>query len=133
MSDYTIIADGMCPSNPGFMGGSYCIRTGSKERIERLPEVSAMGTNNQAEYIAMSHALIDLCLTIQKAGRNPKDYTVACYTDSRLLVNQFTGAFACHNRELGIYLECLQAQVREFKRVQIIWHPREESVKVLGH
>ena len=56
MSDYTIVFDGGCKSNPGQMYGSYELtaRTGLSN-IQRC--YFTYGTSNQAEYLSLITAL----------------------------------------------------------------------------
>jgi ribonuclease HI len=64
-------------------------RTG-KRQIVRLRDLSGVTANNQAEYVALISALIDLRGRIERAGKSARSYSVAVHTDHQLLVGQLT-------------------------------------------
>jgi ribonuclease HI len=56
--------------------------------VIRLTGLPGVTTNNQAEYVALISALVDLRGRIDRAGKNLRSYGVAVHTDSQLMVGQ---------------------------------------------
>lgn len=129
-ADYTIMFDGGAIGNPGRGYGSYQIvgRQGlvAQERLEFGDRV----TNNQAEYRTLIAALEDLR---DRLGREARLTSIAVRGDSQLVIHQSNGRWKVNNADL----RPLHAQVRElragFKKVDLAWHGRAASVRVLGH
>jgi ribonuclease HI len=133
MSTACVIAyfDGLCePKNPGGLacGGWW---------VEPLPDCAGLqdglegcaafgsgpgATNNTAEYRA---ALA--CLTaIAEAGSTGP---VELRGDSRLLVEQYNGRWACNAPALAALLAHLRHAARSFASVTVTWIPREQNAR----
>jgi ribonuclease HI len=136
MSDYTIIFDGGSKGNgtanaQGY--GSYNIATRTGQSATITAEYGQGVTNNEAEYQALIAALTDLVGRITKAGKSPKHFTAEVRGDSALVINQSAGNWKCKGANLRPLLAEVRNLTAQFGEVTFIQHPREESVKVLGH
>jgi ribonuclease HI len=136
MPDYTIIFDGGSRGNgtanaQGY--GSYNLTTASGKSFTTTAEYGQGVTNNEAEYKALIAALTDLVGRIGKAGKSPKGFTLEIKGDSALVINQAAGNWKCKGANLRPLLAEVRNLTSQFGEVTFIHHPREESVKVLGH
>jgi ribonuclease HI len=128
-----LIFDGGSLGNPGKGYGSFRISVdGLPLDIEEL-DFGDNVTNNQAEYstlIAGLHATIDLA---RQRRVSMSDVRIAIHTDSKLVVEQVNGRWKVRNEGLKPLCEEARALLRQFGSAKLDWHPRKESVKVLGH
>lgn len=97
-----------------------------KERVESREH----STNNEAEYLALLDAL--QCAMNAEPGTR-----VIIHSDSQLIVNQFNGKFTVGQPHLKVLCRAAQ-DAAEFLRqagveVEVVWVPRKENVKRLGH
>lgn len=131
--DYFILSDGgTFQTNPGDTYGSYRIRTKTgRERIERCR--FGHGTSNTAEYNTLITALGDVISKCEKAGTSTATFTVECITDSQLVVKQVNKEWGCYDDRLVGLRERVLEHLRKFKEWRVVWQPREEIMKVLGH
>ena len=136
MADYTIIFDGGSRGNhrsgarEGY--GSYAvIARDGRSRITRLEFGDC--TNNEAEYLALCEAVEDIVRVILAAGRRPCEFTIEIRGDSQLVLNQVSGEWKVKNPRMRDLCSRAQAVLDLFGEWDAIWHPREESVRVLGH
>jgi ribonuclease HI len=135
MADYSLIFDGGSLGNPGQGYGSYQLsRTADgKQKIKRL-EFGNGVTNNEAEYRSLIAGLEDLQRMIKAAGRPVKDYSVAVAGDSKLVIEQVAGRWKVKEPRLQPLRERAAALLKGFAAASTIsWHPRQKSVRVLGH
>jgi ribonuclease HI len=91
---WVIYFDGNLPNKEWVL--SY--RVGGSEVIH-TPTIHAH-TNNQAEYLALTHALIDLSLKCE--GRGIRDFHVIVRGDSQLILRQMSGAYRCRDKALKV-------------------------------
>lgn len=118
--------DGLCePNNPGGIAtfGVIAKRDGNLIAEERgLAGVGPAFSNNVAEYAALVHAL-----QILLAG-NYADISITIKSDSKLVVNQMRGTWACHG---GLYLETKKEADKLFRKlnrpITFEWIPREQN------
>ncbi len=83
-------------------------------------------TNNDAEWLAVRAALT-FALKWHKGGR------IRIYSDSRLIVHQFSGKWRCKVARLfRLMYECQQLATN-FTECKVEWRPRLEMVGYLGH
>jgi len=132
--DYVLIFDGGSRGNPGWGYGSYAITRvqDGAQRLERQ-DFGDGYTNNEAEYDALIAGLEDLVSRIEEAGRQPEEFKLEVRGDSALVINQVQGRWkATEPRMRERRDRCLEL-LRRFGGVQLKAHPREESVRVLGH
>jgi ribonuclease HI len=91
-AQYLVWCDGGCSNNATRQAlgyASYCLETRTgKRQIVRLTDLPGVTTNNQAEYVALISALVDLRGRIERARRSPHSYSVAVQTDSQLMGGQ---------------------------------------------
>lgn len=130
MSDFTIVFDGGSLSNPGRGYGSYAIKAGegpwaTPVRLEFGDRV----TNNEAEYRALIAGLTDLAAS----ASDPSRLTVDVLGDSQLVLNHLRGAWKVRAGNLRPLHAAAAAAAARFKAVRYTWHPRERSVRLLGH
>jgi ribonuclease HI len=132
--DYVLIFDGGSRGNPGWGYGSYAIvrvQDGA-QRLERR-DFGDDYTNNEAEYDALLAGLEDLLSRIEEAGRKPEEFKLEVRGDSALVINQLQGRWKAKEPRMKERRDrCLELLGR-FGATQLKAHPREESVRVLGH
>lgn len=132
--DYVLTFDGGADPNPGRGYGSYHLRTrAGRERLESRIQFGDNITNNQAEYLALLHGLRDLLETIERAGKQPANYTVDIYGDSQLVIKQLRGEYKVKDEKMLPLYRDVSAALRRFKQTRVNWHDRFNSVKLLGH
>jgi ribonuclease HI len=128
--DFTVTFDGGALGNPGKGYGSYhIVGPDGYEARDRL-EYGDRVTNNQAEYRTLIAAL----------DRLQRDHAalhlgghVVVRGDSQLVVNQVNGQWKVKNAELQPLHRQAIALLHDFNSVELIWHRRLESVRILGH
>ena len=97
------------------------------ETVERLQFRNAH-TNNEAEYMALLVLLVNL-LSNRVDARKPQ---TNIYTDSQLMVGQLTQASKVRAKNL-LALHDEAALRLQRTGAQLIWVPRNQIVKQLGH
>jgi probable phosphoglycerate mutase len=128
-----IIFDGGSLRNPGHGYGSYHLAVGdSPARIERLDFGSPV-TNNEAEYRALIGGLEDAVKTLEASGESLSNASVEVFGDSQLVLNQVAGKWKVRHAPLLPLRDRAQELVARFGSSALIWQPRIESVRVLGH
>jgi ribonuclease HI len=134
MADYTIVFDGGSKGNPGQGYGSYVLRRNTDGKLRRRRLIFGdQETSNQAEYRALIAALEDLIGTILKAGRAPKDFSVEIKGDSRLVMHQLDGSWKTKSLNLMPLRDRVEELLEQIGPADLVWQPREESVRLLGH
>ena len=129
-ADYLITFDGGALGNPGKGYGSYQIAGKEGEVGRRRLEFGDAVTNNQAEYRTLIGALEDLR---DRVGDETGRLVVAVRGDSQLVVSQVRGDWKVKNEELRPLHRQATELLRGFGRVDVAWHGRGNSVRVLGH
>ena len=134
---FTVTCDGGCLGNGAIEAHGYASyllesRTG-KRQIVRLSDLPGVTTNNQAEYVALISALVDLRGRIERAGKSPRSYSVAAHTDSQLLVGQLTQGWQVKAANLRSLVDEARSLLQTFGRCDLVKVPRDEIVRVLGH
>jgi ribonuclease HI len=132
--DYVLVFDGGSKGNPGLGYGSYAIvRTqDGAQRLKRLVFGDGF-TNNEAEYDSLISALRDLIQRIENAGQQPQDFALEVRGDSALVINQIQGKWKAREPRMRERRNrCVQLLGR-FGQVSLKAHPRQESVRILGH
>jgi ribonuclease HI len=134
MTHYTIVFDGGSHGNPGQGYGSYALRRNEDGRLrKRRLRLGDKVTSNQAEYQALIAALEDLIDTIQKARRSPRDFSVEIRGDSRLVMRQLDGSWKTKSLNLMELRDRVEDLMTQMGSVELVWQPRNESVRILGH
>lgn len=130
---FTIVFDGGSLGNPGRGYGSYVILRDSAEILrEQLTydHISLRITNNQAEYRTLIGALQRLH---DIRGAAAGTTAVRVLGDSLLVISQLRGQWKVKNAELRPLYEEARTLLSRFGRVELQWHDRANSVRVLGH
>jgi ribonuclease HI len=129
-ADFTITFDGGALGNPGKGYGSYhIVGPNGYEARERL-DYGDRVTNNQAEYRTLIAALSRLQrehAALQRRGH------VAIRGDSQLVVNQVNGEWKVKHPDLAPLHRQAVALLQAFHSVDVGWHRRHESVRILVH
>lgn len=132
--DYILIFDGGSKGNPGWGYGSYAITRvqDGAQRLERL-DFGQGYTNNEAEYDSLLAALQDLDHRITEAGRQPREFALEIRGDSTLVIKQLQGRWKAKDPRMKERRDRCRELLDRFAQVDLIYQPREESVRVLGH
>ncbi len=128
-----VVFDGGSKGNPGQGYGSFHIQApGRRPQLVRKEYPGRM-TNNEAEYATLREALRHILQALDEGGRDPASYELDVRGDSELLVKQLTGEYKTKNATLRQEGEEIHRLLRRFGKWHLTWHPREESVALLGH
>ena len=128
--DYTIVFDGGSLGNPGKGYGSYEIAGPDGSVAARKVQFGNDMTNNQAEFRAVIAGLEDL---LERVGPRASSLSVAVRGDSQLVIRGLTGEWRVKHPGLQPLHRQAADLLRRFKRVDVAWHPRRESVRSFGH
>ena len=127
---FQVVFDGGALGNPGKGYGSYEITSDGKVLCHRREEFGDNITNNQAEYMTLIHALQWLA---DHLGESRGTAKVLVNGDSKLVLFQLLKKWKLKNEGLRpLYTES-SGLIREFFKVDLVWHPRAKSVARLGH
>jgi ribonuclease HI len=133
LMELQVVFDGGSRGNPGQGYGSFLVQApGRKPVIKRL-EFGDNYTNNQAEYDTLIGSLDYIIERLNTTGRTPDQVQLDIKTDSDLVVNQILGNFKVKDAGLRKRHEQATGLLSQFADWSISWHPRDESVKLLGH
>ncbi len=131
--ELALIFDGGSKGNPGPGYGSFRLTiNGTHAPLEEL-DFGNNVTNNQAEYRTMIEGLKKALQVLNNAGVSPKNASIDVRTDSKLVVEQVNGRWKIRNEGLKPLSAEARKLLNQFGRPSLSWHPRKESVKVLGH
>ena len=83
-------------------------------------------TNNEAEWLALRAAL-------NYAHLHYEGWRVRIYSDSMLIVKQFSGKWRSRIFRLHKLLHECRRLAEGFKECKVEWRPREEMLERLGH
>ena len=129
-ADYTIVFDGGAIGNPGRGYGSYQIVGTQGVVSEGRRDYGDGVTNNQAEYLTLIHALEDLADRLNTGARRT---SIAVRGDSQLIVEQVSGRMKVKHPNLQPLHRRASELLRGFGHVDVAWHGRDASVRILGH
>jgi ribonuclease HI len=87
-------------------------------------------TNNQAEFRAVIAGLEDL---LERVGPRASSLSIAVRGDSQLVIRGLTGEWRVKHPGLQPLHRQAADLLRRFKRADVAWHPRRESVRSFGH
>ena len=105
-------------SNPGVRGIGGLLLGPSGERIEIAEEIG-MGTNNEAEYMALM-AVLDAAIEVGAQH-------LEVFGDSQLVINQVNGAWFIKAKELLPLSKTVIELKAQIAQVTLRWIPREEN------
>lgn len=130
---YVIIFDGGSKGNPGNGYGSYLLVSPTGREVHEELDYAdqyPMMTNNQAEYRTLIQALRHLRELLADRATT---VNVRVEGDSQLVLNQLSGQWKIKNQGLRELHAEASTILPDFGRVEFRWHPRERSVRILGH
>lgn len=128
-----LVFDGGSLGNPGQGYGSYVYK-GIVSQIEPVSiRFPGRTTSNEAEYMTLIDALGSILASVRAAGREPSELKILVRSDSKLVVEQISGRWKVKKTELRPLVQKAQTLLAEFKSWSVSWHPRSESVRILGH
>lgn len=130
---YRIVFDGGSLGNPGRGYGSFDIRGPNDYAASEKLNYDHRGnqvTNNEAEYLTLIAALERLSRDL---GAQAARASVSVFGDSQLVISQLLGRWKVRKEELKPMHYQASVLLHRFGRFSLTWHPRKESVKVLGH
>jgi ribonuclease HI len=133
LESYRIIFDGGSLGNPGRGYGSFDIRGPNGYTATEKLNYDHRGTqvtNNEAEYLTLIAALERLSRDL---GPDIGKANVTVFGDSQLVISQLLGRWKVRKEELKPFHYQASVLLNRFGRFELTWHPRKESVKVLGH
>lgn len=111
--------DGACAGNPGPMGIGGLLRDGT-ETVCQYSESAGMGSNNEAEYLAMIRLL--------ECGLSHGVQSLVCHSDSELVVRQLLGEYSVRKPHLyRLYRKALNLASEFSGSVRFVWVPRERN------
>jgi ribonuclease HI len=131
-ADVVLVFDGGSKGNPGLGYGSYAFRGAARQWPPARLEFPGVVTNNQAEYRSL---LAGLAAVIEQLGGpgGARSHHIEVRSDSQLVVEQLNGRWKVRNAELKpLHAEAL-TRLKTFQKWDVLWHPRAESVRILGH
>lgn len=129
-----VVFDGGSKGNPGAGYGSYALQWPGQAQPEivRLTFNGRM-TNNEAEYDTLIAALQDLLARATAAHVPASQVYVDLWGDSQLVVNQVNGGWKINKPSLLARCNQVRDLLQQFGFAALNYHPREESVAILGH
>jgi len=119
--EFLVYTDGACAGNPGKMGIGYVIYQNPGQKLTATCTYSpGVGTNNQAEYLAVINALDYL------TAFNPQSILVM--SDSQLVVYQLTGVYAIKSFVMAELADRVFELIKRLGcQVDFKWIPRSEN------
>ena len=133
LMELQVIFDGGSRGNPGQGYGSFMVQSPNRKPVIKRVEFGDNYTNNQAEYDTLIESLIYIIERLEATNRSPQQVALDIKTDSDLVVNQLLGSFKVKDAGLKIRNTKALELLGRFGDWLINWHPREESVRLLGH
>jgi ribonuclease HI len=128
-----IVFDGGSKGNPGIGYGSYALRwPGLAQQIVQLQFGDGV-TNNEAEYDTLAAALEAVLKRLRELKADPMTARVEIRGDSQLVINQVLGEWKCSEERMRQRRDRVRTLLREFGSWEILYHPRENNVRILGH
>lgn len=131
--DVTLVFDGGSLGNPGKGYGSF-LTTGlvATPQPVRL-DYPGTRTNNEAEYMTLIAGLRHIIEQAEKSGGSSRALKVRILSDSQLVVEQVSGRWKVRNEGLKPLHQQAREMLARFATWELTWHPRAQSVRLLGH
>lgn len=133
LMELQVVFDGGSRGNPGEGYGSFLVQAPGRRPVIKRLEFGDNYTNNQAEYESLIGSLNYIIERLTTTGRTPDQVQLDIKTDSDLVVNQILGNFKVKDAGLRKRHDQASDLLGQFADWTISWHPRDESVKLLGH
>lgn len=130
--------DGGCrPTNPGNKYGSFQVIFLEREIFRGTRIELGIGTNNEAEFDILLHALKWTHESLVKAGMSDGAFDLKLFTDSTIVRNRIakqncSGKSEPAARMARLTEQCL-ALITAYKSAEIKWQARAENVARFGH
>ena len=133
LMELLVVFDGGSRGNPGQGYGSYLVQSPGRKPVIKQVEFGGNYTNNQAEYESLIACLQYIIERLTVTNRKPEQVALDIKSDSDLLVNQLQGTYKVKDAGLRQRHARAEELLAQFGEWMITWHPREESVRLLGH
>jgi ribonuclease HI/antitoxin (DNA-binding transcriptional repressor) of toxin-antitoxin stability system len=128
-----VVFDGGSRGNPGQGYGSYALYwPGFPKQVVQL-KFGGLVTNNEAEYDTLIAALEAVLGRLQESGADPSTARIEVWGDSQLVVNQINGDWSVTDPRMRVRRDKALALFEQFGAWRLEHHPREQSVRELGH
>ena len=114
-----LYTDGGSKGNPGSGAIAVVICTADNKVVRKFSECIGNSTNNQAEYHALIKGL-DLCAEFTRG-------TVACFSDSELMIKQMNGDYRLKNETLRGLFHDVKKNAEVFSNVTYQHVPRKNQ------
>jgi ribonuclease HI len=114
-----VFSDGAAKGNPGPSGAGWLILDPQGQIRSENGKFLGQGTNNEAEYQALTAALEEAWSLGAKV--------IKVHLDSELLVRQINGQYRVKNERLRKFYQKAQDLLRHFQEYAIIHIPREQN------
>lgn len=128
-----LVFDGGSLGNPGQGYGSYVYRGVVSQTRPVVIQYSGTTTSNEAEYMTLMNGLEAVLSATRTSGHDPSQLRIVVKADSRLVVEQVSGRWKVKKAELRPLVQSAQTLLGQFGSWSLSWHPRSESVRILGH
>lgn len=119
MSKIIIYTDGGARGNPGPAACGFTIDG------KPYGEYLGHGTNNEAEYAGVIHALKKVFTQLGKAKSSSTEIEVRM--DSELIERQLTGVYRVKQPHLKVLFTNAHNEIKNFKKVSFVHIPREKN------
>jgi ribonuclease HI len=127
---YTLTFDGGSKGNPGLGYGSYEIEGPHGIESANRMEFGDNMTNNQAEFLAL---IAGVKRILELTGGQASTSSLAIRGDSQLVIRGLKGEWKIKHPNVQPLFQEAGALLKRFGRVNLAWHPRQESVRTFGH
>jgi ribonuclease HI len=124
-----LVFDGGSIGNPGRGYGSYQLTVRGKQEPPRRIELGEHYTSNEAEYDTLIAALE----AVIRRAKDPARVRLEILGDSKLVINQITGAWKIKEPRLQERARRIHELLRQFGGWTAAWHGRANSVEAFGH
>jgi len=119
MKSLKLYTDGGSRGNPGPSAGAFVICDLEDNVVEKTGFFIGSGTNNIAEYTALSRGLAHC----QKLGAEQ----LSVHLDSELVVRQLNGEYKVKNAQLKPLYEQVKKLAQGFRQIEFKHVPREQN------
>jgi len=120
-TNFVLFTDGGARGNPGPSAAGIFLYTSDKSFIKEIGVYLGKGTNNEAEYRALT---IGLKTAIKSGAKN-----LMCFLDSELIVKQLNGVYKVKNERLKVFFEEIKVLEKGFEMVNYKHVPRGKNKK----
>jgi len=121
MKSIKIYIDGSSKGNPGKMSIGLVAYNENNKIIKEISKTLGIGTNNEAEYLAVIAAL--------KLAKELNADQAEIKSDSQLLICQLKGIYKVKARNILALFNEVNKLREKFSKLTLTWIPREENKK----